>query len=90
MKITEEARVLIASALENSTYDGIAILAEESSCCTALNLWLGNLEEGDEPVIIDGIPVMFDAESQARAENLTVAIEDGDLVVKEEGSACCG
>lgn len=88
MRITDEAKVLIEEALVSNNYDCLAVMLEESCCGTSFNFGLGTLEEEDEPIIINGIAVMMDAKAQARTENVTLAVEDGELVVQDDGPSC--
>lgn len=88
MRISDEAQTLIKKALDSSDYDSLAVVLKDSCCGTTVDFWLGNLEEGDEPEIINGIPVMMDAQVKERTENVILTVENGELVVRDEGPPC--
>lgn len=90
MKITNEAKTLITEAFASNNCDCVVVLLQQSCCSSSLNFGLGNLKEGDEPVIINDIPVLMDAEAQVRTENVTLAGEDSELVIQDDSpSYCC-
>ncbi|HEX2945711.1 MAG TPA: hypothetical protein VHT96_07125 [Clostridia bacterium] len=92
MKITDEARELIREALASNNCDCLQVVLQESCCGTSLSLGLSKLEPGDATTDINGISVIMDEQTQARAESVLLAVEDGELVMhdnKPSSSCCC-
>ena len=88
MRITDEAKALIEEVMVSNNYDCLAVMLEESCRGTSFDFALGTLEEGDEPVLVNGIPVMMDAKAQEMTENVILTVEDGELVIRDDGSSC--
>jgi hypothetical protein len=92
MKITDEARELIREAHSSNNCDCLQVVLEQSCCGTSLSLGLTRLEPGTDPTDINGIPVIMDGPTQARAETVLLAVEDGEPVMhdnKPSSSCCC-
>ena len=91
MKITEEAKTLIAEALVSNDCDCLKVTLQQSCCSTSLNLALAKLEVGEEPILINGISVMMDDRTKAKTETVTLSTENGGLVIQDETQSCsCG
>ena len=73
MKITEEAKSLITEALVSNDCDCLQVTLQQSCCGTSLNFSLAKLNAGEKPVSINGVSVMMDNQTQARAETVTLA-----------------
>jgi Fe-S cluster assembly iron-binding protein IscA len=98
MVITDEAKKIIMEVLKESNCDCLKVVLEKSCCGTSLNFGLTRLEPNDISISINGISVLMDAETESRVEMITLAVEDGDLVIQDntacasrcgDGSCCC-
>lgn len=90
MKITDEARSLISDELVANDYDCLQVTLVPSCCGTSLNFELAKLSQDDKTVSINGISVLMDNETHERAETVTLAVENGELVIEDDAPSCCG
>lgn len=90
MIITDEAKMIIMEALKVNSCDCMKVDLEKSCCGTSLNFGLTRLEPNDISVSINGISVLMDAETESRAETITLAVEDNDLVVQDDAACSSG
>lgn len=91
MKITEEAGSILKQAFLSNNCDCLKASLQKSCCGTSLVFNLTKLKAGDKSVSIDGIPVMMDSKTQERAKTVTIAVDNGELIIQdEEASSCCG
>lgn len=88
MKITDEARTIITEALASNECDCLQVSLVKSCCGTSLNFALTKLQADDRPVSINGISVMMDEQTQARAEKITLASENGELTIQDDAPSC--
>lgn len=89
MKITDEAKTLIMEALVSDGYDCLKPMLQKSCCGTSIYFVLAKLQEGENPVSINDVPVLMDNQTQARAELVLLAVEDGKLIIRDEAPSCC-
>jgi len=89
MKITDAAKDIITGALASNEYDCLKGMLQKSCCGTSLYFTLAKLQEGESPVPINGVPVLMDDNVQERAETVTIAAEEGKLVIQDDASSCC-
>jgi hypothetical protein len=89
MKITDEAKLLIMEALVSNDCDCLEVTLQQSCCSTSFNFALAKLKAGESPVSINGISVMMDNQAQARAEIVTLATENGELIIQDNSPECC-
>ncbi|MPM23481.1 hypothetical protein SDC9_69955 [bioreactor metagenome] len=89
MKITDEAKVLLAEALIANNCDCLQVTLQQSCCGTSLNFDLAKLNTDDESVLVNGVSVLMDNETQKRAETVTLAAENGELVIEDDAPSCC-
>jgi hypothetical protein len=89
MKITDEAKILIAEALVSNDCDCLEVTLQQSCCGTSLDFALAKLEVGEKPILVNGISVMMDDQTQAKTETVTLLTEDGELVIQDETQSCC-
>ncbi len=91
MKITDEAKVMLEEIFKDNKANCLLVSIQESCCGPALEVDLAELEEGEEPITINGISVLMEEDAKEKAEKLTIIVEEGELaVVDEEASRCCG
>lgn len=90
MTITDEAKIIINEALDSNGYDCLKAMLQKSCCGTSLYFTLTKLQEGDNPISINGIPVLMDDETQEKAKTVTIAVKDGELVIRNDSPSCCG
>ncbi|MCX7749141.1 MAG: hypothetical protein N2645_19950 [Clostridia bacterium] len=90
MKISDEAKLLITDALASNNCDCLQVVLKKSCCGTSLNFVPIKLKAGDSAVSIDGISVMMDDQVKARVEKVTLAVEDGELIIQDDAPSCCG
>lgn len=90
MKITDEAKAIIMKAFVSNEADCLKGMLQKSCCGTSLYLTLVKSQTGEKPVSINGVPVLMDEKAQARAETVTIATEDGKLIIQDDTpSGCC-
>jgi len=88
MKITDEAKTTLEEAFASNNSDCLKAMVQQSCCGSALAFSLGKLEEGDEPTTINGIPILMDDAAKEKAETITIAVQNGELVIQDEASQC--
>jgi hypothetical protein len=89
MNITDEARAMITGAMNSNGYDCIKAMTQKSCCGTSLYFTSAKLQEGENPVLINGISVLMDNKTRERAETITISVEQGKLVIQDSTSCCC-
>ena len=89
MKITEKAKLLLMEKFVSNNCDCLQATLEKSCCGTSLNFTLAKLKADDKPVSIDGVSVLMDNQSEARTDTVTIAIEDGELIIQDDAPSCC-
>ncbi|MFA6619963.1 MAG: hypothetical protein WCS90_02400 [Bacilli bacterium] len=90
MKITDKAKALLKEALASNKCDALQALQEKSCCGTYLVFNLTKLDANEKPVIINDIPVIMDSDAQERAEKVTIDVENGELVARDDAASSCG
>jgi len=89
MIISNEAKTILMKSLASNENDCLKARLQKSCCGTSLYFSLAKLNDGDDPITINGIPVLMDSQTQERAESVTLAVKDGKLVIEDEASSCC-
>ena len=89
MKITDEAKKMLEGIFSSNDGDCLKVTLQKSCCGTSLVINLAKLEEGNEPISINGISVLMDEDVKERAEAVTIAVENGDLIINDEASSGC-
>ena len=89
MKITKEAKTIITEALKSNDCDCLQAKLQQSCCGTSLVFNLTKLEAGQTPITVDGVSVLMDNNTQERANTVTIAVEDGKLVIHDDKPSCC-
>lgn len=89
MKITDEAKAIITEALVSNECDCFKGMLQKSCCGTSIYFVLTKLQAGEEPVSINGVPVLMDNQTQARAETVTIATKDGKLIIQDDTPSGC-
>lgn len=89
MKITEEARDILLEAMTSNKADCLLVSQQTTCCGTSLAFSLANLNEGEEAVIIDGVPVFLEEEARERIGEVTIQAENGQLFVHDENAKEC-
>lgn len=89
MKITEEARSILTEELISNECDCLKASLQKSCCGTSLIFNMIKLKANEKPVSVDGVPVMMDDKARERAETVTIAIENGELIIQDEAASCC-
>lgn len=90
LKITDEAKVLLTELLAENNCDCLLVGLQPSCCGTSLDLSLTSKEPIDHPITINGISVIMDEAGKARSKNITLSVENGELVILgDTSSGCC-
>lgn len=89
MKITQEAKLLIMEGLATNDCDCLQVTLQQSCCGTSVGFSMTKLTEDEEPVSVNGISVMMDNKSRERTETVTLAVENGKLIIQDSASSCC-
>lgn len=89
MRITNEAKKMLEEILASNDCDCLKAKLQKSCCGTSLVFSLAKLENGDEPISINGISVLMEDDAKKRAETVTITVENGELVIQDEASSGC-
>ncbi|ORX23187.1 hypothetical protein BVF91_07855 [Thermoanaerobacterium sp. PSU-2] len=89
MIITDEAKKILEEAFVSNDCDCLKATLQKSCCGTSLVFYLGKLENGDEPVSINGISVLMEDDVRKRAESVTITVENGELAIHDDASSDC-
>lgn len=84
MKITDEAQVLLKEALQANSADALYVQLENSCCGESLSFALAMKEEDDTIMMIDNIPVIMDLVALKRSEEVTIIVQNGQLLVDDK------
>ena len=90
MEITNQAKLLIQSALEDANANAVRVKASHSCCGTNLQFELTTLISGEPAEIINGLSVLMDVETQKQTESVTIDAEKGQLKLIDNNAPCCG
>ncbi len=88
MKITEEAKSMLTETLVSNECDCLKAALQQSCCGTSLVFNLAKLKEGEKPILINGINVMMDDKAKLRADTVTIAVENGELIIQDDAPSC--
>ena len=89
MKITDEASKMIRDTLKNNDCSGIRLSLQRSCCGTSLSFDLIQVEN-EEPVVINEVSVVMDAETEQWTKDVTIELANGALSLRQEGGCGCG
>lgn len=89
MKITEEAKSMLTELFASNACDALKASLQESCCGSSLVLSVIKLKDDDDPVSVNGVPVLMGDEVKDRAELVTITVENEDLVILDEASSGC-
>ena len=89
MKITQEAKLLIMEGLASNDCDCLQVTLNQSCCGTSVSFSMVKLTADEKSVSINGISVMMDNKSRERTETVTLAVENGKLIIQDSASSCC-
>lgn len=89
MKITDEAKELLMKMMGSNGNDCLKPKVQKSGCGSSIYLSMGKLQEGDNPIPINGINVLMDSETQTRAEKVTLTTEKARLKIQDDSEPCC-
>lgn len=91
MKITQEAKFMLDEVFTSNDCNCLKASLQKSCCGTSLMLSMAKLSDQDKPASINGVSVLMDDEAKERAETVTITVENGELVIRDEAvtSGCC-
>ena len=89
MKITNEAKKMLEGIFASNDCNCLKAKLQKSYCGTSLVFNLAKLENGDEPISINGISVLMDDDVKKRAETVTIIVENGELAIQDQASSGC-
>lgn len=90
MKITDSAKVYIQSIMKENRGKILRISQESSGCCGPnINLALDDAESNDHIQTINGIQIVMEPNAAPVLENITLDLNDGNLVIQNDGLSCC-
>lgn len=89
MKITNEAKTMLEGVFASNDCDCLKAMLQKSCCRTSFVFNLAKLEDGDEPISINGISVLMEEDVKERAETVTITVENGELAIQDEASSGC-
>lgn len=89
MIITDEAKKILEEVFVSNDCDCLKATLQKSCCGTSLVFYLDKLKEGDDPISINGIPVLMEDNVRERAEHVTITVENGELAINDDASSSC-
>lgn len=89
MKITPSAKEALLQVFAENQADGLEAILQESCHGLMPVLQVVRFEEGDQPEMIDGIAVLMDENTKPALENLSIDLQDGELVLFGLQGCCC-
>lgn len=89
MKITDEAKVVIESALKEQNADSIALSIQETPHGYGLKMELVNKSENSRVVDVNGINVVMDMDTEMALMTTSFDAVNGELTLVNEGGGCC-
>lgn len=91
MKITDEAKSILINELKSKGYDCLKASLQKSCCGSSLVFSMSKLSSNDKPASINGVSVLMDDKTQARAETVTLEVKNGELIIRDDAasSGCC-
>ncbi len=89
MKITDEAKTMLQDLLTKNGGDCLTAILQETCCGTSLMFNLAKTAEGDQPEMINDVPVLMTEEAKQRAEAVTLSVQNGELAVMDEAASDC-
>lgn len=92
MDVSEKAKELLKKSMKDNDCDCLHVTTESSACCgVSLNFTIEQMKTGDQPTVINGIPVIMNQQVLKETEALKIDVENGQLVINEGISGCsCG
>ncbi|MDY5731308.1 MAG: hypothetical protein SPL05_07255 [Eubacteriales bacterium] len=88
MKITDDAKLVIAEALKEQNCDSVALSIKETEHGYGLAMELVTKKEDDRAIDVNGVQVVMDMETEMALLATTFDAENGELVLKNEGHSC--
>lgn len=89
MKITDEAKLLIKESLASNDCDCLQVTLERSCCGTSFRFTPIKLPSDKNPESVNDISVLMDSRTRAITETITLAVKDGELIIKDDKPSCC-
>ncbi len=89
MKITNEAKTMLQEVFASNDSNCLKATLQKSCCGTSLLFRMGKIEDGDEPISINGISVLMGKDVKERAEAVTITVEKGELAINDEAASSC-
>jgi len=91
MKITDEAKVILIKELKSNDCDCLKASLQKSCCGTSLVFSMIKSDPIDKPISVNEISVLMDDKTQARAETVTILVENKELIIQDsaKSSGCC-
>jgi len=87
MRITEEAQSLLKESIKANNADALYVQIENSCHGESLSFALAMKEEDDTIMTIDNVPVIIDLVALKRAEEVTILVQNGQLLVDDQGAS---
>ena len=84
MKISNEAKKIIEDVLQVTGFDCLRLQLNKTCCKSFIEYELGNIEENDKPISINGIPLVMDEEIRQKSEGIRIEVENEKLVILDE------
>jgi len=89
MLITDEAKVIVLKGLEANKCDCLKATLKKSGCGSSVSFSLANLSSDVQAETINDIPVIMDEETKKRIEQLTLYVENGELLFQDDAPSTC-
>jgi Fe-S cluster assembly iron-binding protein IscA len=89
VQFTESAKKLIQDTLASEECDTLKMFLHKSCCGTALQIDMVNAKDGVQTMMVDGIQVSMDKETEKWTENKVFDTKRGRLTLLNMGGCCC-
>ncbi|MBY3621322.1 hypothetical protein CA600_22780 [Paenibacillus sp. VTT E-133280] len=90
MKISDSAKVFIENIMKDNEGKILRISQTSSGCCDPnVNLALDDAKIEDHIQTINDIQVVIEPERVTILNNIILDLDEGNLVILNEGSSCC-
>ncbi|MDD3339638.1 MAG: hypothetical protein PHS82_12370 [Lachnospiraceae bacterium] len=89
VQFTESAKKLIQDTLDSEECDTLKMFLHKSCCGTALQIDMVNAKDGVQTMMVDGVQVSMDKETERWTENKIFDAERGRLTIRNAGGCCC-
>lgn len=90
LTITNSAAEMLKNLIKENGADGLQAFMAQSCCSASPAFQMVRFEEGDQPEIINEIPVLMDDDVKGEIDQAIIDVADGELAVFLPAAGGCG